>query len=138
MNKRLKDRKTNKGKEKIREEIRVNILGEKPGSDKSPLDVLEDRCQEKASIKHEYIEATNAHIFKKAKVWSHLVSQQPGKCIDLDEESDHEEGKLSAAPVPNPEWDQDKDGECLGHGFGLGEDDWEITCKVGFHAKRVP
>jgi hypothetical protein len=73
---------------------------------------------------------------KKAKVWK-LVSQQPGKCIDFDEDSDEDNAPFSAAPVPdqgrpNPDWDvTSADDEVDRDHFGFGAEDREAVCTEG-------
>ena len=100
MDKRLGDRKKNKAEEMKRHQIRGLFQSEEPRPDRSPLDVLEEAGREKAAVKRERTEATNATIFKKARVWSQLVNQQPGKCIGLETDSDKENFATSAANAP--------------------------------------
>ena len=71
---------------------------------------MEERRRQQVAVKREISDEVHASVFKKAKVWSNLVAQQPGGCIDLDEDSGEENDPPSiAAPAnhgpPNPEWD---------------------------------
>lgn len=129
MENRFKERKANKNEEQMRHGIRAQVFGDKPPSKEDALEIVENRQSNRAAVKREIFEENQASFFKRAKTFSHLISQEPGACIDLDSDSDKENGTSASSMPPklgpqNPEWDIGPgDEEGLGHGGDLFEDE---------------
>ena len=64
-----------------------------PGIPVSPLAVLEERHSNQMMIKKETHEREVEQVFKKARIFSRLVAQSSGGCIDLDDHDEKENEK---------------------------------------------
>ena len=136
MSKKLEERAANHNQEDTRNRVRQALFQEAPRIPVSPLAVLEERHSNQMMIKKETHEREVEQVFKKARIFSRLVAQSSGGCIDLEDHDEKEnenpqastssgasEPPMAAAsihPIPNPEWDVNSgDEEGLGHGNGL-------------------
>ena len=93
--------------------VRQALFNETPRSPVSPLAVLEERRFNQVMIKKEGHEKEVEQVFKRARIFSRLVAQSSGGCIDLGESlqastsSAVPEPSVAAAsihPIPNPGW----------------------------------
>jgi hypothetical protein len=120
MKQKMDQRKVNQADEENRRRLRAALFAERPPSPKSALDILENQRADQVTMKRELAEKNNEVVFKKAKVWSQLVAQQPGACIDLDDSDKENEATSVPEAIPNPEWDvAEGDEEGVGHGSGF-------------------
>ena len=124
MKQKMDQRKVNQADEENRRRLRAALFAERPPPPNSALDILENQRADQVTIKRELAEKNNEVVFKKAKVWSQLVAQQPGACIDLDDSDKENEATSVPEAIPNPEWDvAEDDEEGVGHGFGIDYED---------------
>ena len=124
--------------------VRQALFNETPRSPVSPLAVLEERRFNQVMIKKQGHENEVEQVFKRARIFSRLVAQSSGGCIDLDDHDWKENESLQAStssavpepsvaaasirPIPNPGWDVNSgDEEALRHGNGLDFEEWRAV-----------